>query len=89
METNFIFLQQNTTGAVLEIVVLLIIAGLIGYLTSYFYYKSVYTKKIDVLEGEKTGLQNDIENLVNQKRDLEQTIKEQAAEIVSLKKPAK
>jgi len=86
MTTIFIILQQTTAGTVLEILLLLIIAGLIGYLTAYFYYKSVYTKKIDVLEGEKTELKNHIETLFSEKNKLEQTIRNLEGELEGMKK---
>ena len=89
MNTHMIILQQNNTGAIFEIVLLLVIAGLIGYLTAYFYYKSVYTKKINILEGEKTELKNHIETLFSEKAKLEHSIKEKDAEIESLKKTKK
>lgn len=84
-----IILQQTNTGAVLEILLLLVVAGLIGYLTAYFYYKSVYTKKINILEEEKTELKKHIETLFTEKAKLEQTIKEKDAEIEGMKKPKK
>ena len=45
-------LAQTTTGAIIEIIVLLLVAGAIAYLTAYFYYKAVYMKKINTLEKE-------------------------------------
>jgi Tfp pilus assembly protein PilO len=89
MKTLFIILAQTNTGAILEILLLLVIAGLIGYLTAYFYYKSVYTKKIKILEGEKTELKNHIETLFTEKAKLEHTIKDLQTENESLKKPKK
>jgi hypothetical protein len=86
MNTQMIILQQTNTGAIFEILLLLVIAGLIGYLTAFFYYKSVYTKKIDILEGEKIELKNHIETLFSEKLKLETSIKQKEAEIESLKK---
>jgi hypothetical protein len=87
MNTLIVILQQTNTGAVIEILLLLIVAGLIGYLTAYFYYKSVYTKKINILEGEKSELKKHIDTLFSEKAKLELLIKEKDAEIESLKKP--
>ncbi len=89
MKTIFIILQQTTTMAILEILLLLVIAGLIGYLTAYFYDKSVYTKKIKILEGEKSELKHHIETLFSEKAKLEQTIKDKETEIESLKNQKK
>jgi len=86
MNTILIILQQTQTGAILEILLLLIIAGLIGYLTSYFYYKSVYTKKINILDGEITALKKHIDILSTEKTRLEKSIKEKDAEIEAMKK---
>lgn len=84
-----IILQQSTTGAIFEILLLLIVAGVIGYLTAYFYYKSVYTKKINILEEEKAGLLNQVNSLRSENSKLEDTIKAKDAEIAELKKPKK
>ena len=50
MNISMTILAQTKTGTAIEIIVLLLIAGLIAYLTSYLYYKSVYAKKIAALE---------------------------------------
>jgi septal ring factor EnvC (AmiA/AmiB activator) len=89
MNTLIVILQQSCTGAILEILLLLVVAGLIGYLTAYFYYKSVYTKKINFLKGEISELKKHIETLFSEKAKLEETIKEKNAEIETLKKPKK
>ena len=53
MTSLFTILAQTKTGTVIEIIVLLLVAGVIAYLTAFVYYKSVYTKKINALESEK------------------------------------
>lgn len=45
-------LAQTLAGTIVEIVVLLLVAGLIGYLTSYYYYRGIYRKKIYKLESD-------------------------------------
>jgi uncharacterized membrane protein (DUF106 family) len=50
-------LAQTLAGTIIEIIVLLLVAGLIGYFTSYFYYRSIYRKKIHELESELRNLQ--------------------------------
>ena len=89
MNTLFIILQQTQTGAILEIILLLIIAGVIGYLTAFFYYKSVYTKKINILNDEKAELNKQIHALNAEKEGLEEKIKQKDSEIASLKKTPK
>ncbi|MCB8995558.1 MAG: hypothetical protein H6538_08115 [Bacteroidales bacterium] len=89
MNTILTILQQGTTSAIFEILLLLLVAAIIGYLTSYFYYKAIYTRKINVLENEKAQLKGDIERLLADKTNLETQVKEKEAEIVALKKPKK
>ena len=99
----FILLTQSVTGAVFTIVALLLVAAIIGYLTAWFYARSVYTPIIKGLEAEKAdllkqvaGLKDDISKL-NGKVDklnetigkLEEEIAEKDNEIKQLKKPKK
>lgn len=58
---------QSTTGAALEIIVMLLGAAIIGVLTTYYFMKSKYQKIIDSLESkldeserEKSRLQSDL-----------------------------
>jgi peptidoglycan hydrolase CwlO-like protein len=64
--------------AVILIIALLLVAGLIGYLTAWYYAKSVYTPIIKKLEDEKvqlnreiTGLKDNITRLKGKIADLE------------------
>jgi peptidoglycan hydrolase CwlO-like protein len=103
MTQLYLQLVQSVTGAVIAIVSLLIVAGVIGYLTSWFYARSVYTPVIKSLEKEKedllkqvAGLKEDIKNL-NGKVDLlndkigklEEKITAKDNEIKKLSKPVK
>ena len=63
MTLSFIILAQSVTGAVITIVALLLVAALIGYLTAWFYAKSVYTPIIKRLEAEKADLQKQVAGL--------------------------
>jgi len=63
MTLSFIILAQSVTGAVITIVALLLVAALIGYLTAWFYAKSVYTPVIKGLEAEKADLQKQVAGL--------------------------
>ena len=40
MTSLFTILAQTKSGTVVEIIILLLVAGLIAYLTAFFYYKS-------------------------------------------------
>jgi len=103
MTLLLIQLVQSVTGAVITIVALLLVAAIIGYLTAWFYAKSVYTPVIKGLEADKTelnkqvaGLKDDIIKLngkvdkLNEKiGKLEEEIAEKDKEIKHLKKPKK
>jgi peptidoglycan hydrolase CwlO-like protein len=103
MKPLFIILAQSTTGPVIMIIALLLIAALIGYFTAWFYAKSVYTPVIKGLEAEKTelikqvaGLKDDLNKLngkvekLNEKiGKLEEEIAEKDKELKHLKKPKK
>jgi peptidoglycan hydrolase CwlO-like protein len=65
MTQSFIILAQSVTGAVITIVALLLVAAIIGYLTAWFYAKSVYTPIIKGLEAEKADLLNQVAGLKN------------------------
>ena len=70
MTQLFLHLAQSVTGAVITIVGLLLVAAVIGYVTAWFYAKSIYTPIIKQLEAEKAdlikqvaGLKADIDKL--------------------------
>jgi hypothetical protein len=96
MKPLFILLAQSTTGPIIEIVLLLLGAVLIGFLTAWFYQKSVYTPVIKGLEAEKEvinkkiiELNNDIAGFKTQIGELENFLIEKDKEIELLKKPKK
>jgi cell division protein FtsB len=63
MTQLFIQLAQTVTGAVITIVLLLLVAAIIGYITAWFYGKSVYSPIIKGLESDKSGLNVQIAGL--------------------------
>jgi peptidoglycan hydrolase CwlO-like protein len=65
MKPLFILAQTNS-GAVILMIVLLIVAGIIGYFTAWFYAKSVYTPVIQGLETEKADLLKQVAELQKQ-----------------------
>lgn len=96
MNVQFILLAQSVVSAVIEIILLLIGAALIGFFTAWFYQKSVYTPVINRLEEEKEelnnkidGLNNDIAKLKDDVSGLEKVIAAKDKEIAELKKPKK
>jgi hypothetical protein len=96
MKPLFILIAQSTTGPMIEIALLLLVAVLIGFLTAWFYQKSVFTPIIKGLKAEKEdlnkkiiGLNNDINVFKAKIGELENTITEKLKEIELLKKPKK
>ena len=63
MNSLAILQVMSVTAAVLLIIVLLLVAGLIGYLTAWYYAKSVYTPVIKKLEDEKAQLNRQVSGL--------------------------
>lgn len=93
MILTIIQLEQSIAGAVISIAALLIVAGLIGYLTAWFYAKSVYTPVIKGLEKEKadlqaevTGLKAEVDKLNTTIGDLEGRIKKLENELAQKEK---
>lgn len=74
MTLSFIFLAQSVTGAVITIIALLLVAAVIGYLTAWFYAKSVYTPVIKGLEAEKADLQKQVAGLKDDVSRLNKTV---------------
>jgi peptidoglycan hydrolase CwlO-like protein len=74
MTLSFIQLAQSVAGAVIAIVALLIVAAVIGYLTAWFYAKSIYTPVIKKLEEEKAELEMQVANLKSEILKLNGTI---------------
>jgi Skp family chaperone for outer membrane proteins len=92
MNTLMIFLAQTKTAAALEIIALLLVAAIIGYVIAWLYYRSVYTRIIKKLESEKeqlnsqiTKLNEDNSNLRKSLQDKENQIENLTAEINALK----
>jgi peptidoglycan hydrolase CwlO-like protein len=101
MNAQFILLTQSVTGAVIEIILLLLVAAVIGFLTAWYYQKSYFTPIIKKLEAEKeelnrridglnrdiAKLNGDITALKARISDLEKTISAKDKEIEELKRP--
>ena len=96
MNPQFIFLSLSVTGAVIVTVLLLLVAGVIGYLTAWFYAKSVYTPIIKDLEEENaelarevSGLKDNISQLNGKISKIEEELAKKDKEIKGLKNPSK
>ena len=84
--TTLIILAQTQTGAIVMIVALLLVAVIIGYLTAYLYYKSVYTEKINILNEEIAKLKGQLTLSNDEINMLGESLKEKEKEIEDLKK---
>ena len=74
MTLSFIQLVHSVAGAVITIVALLLVAAIIGYLTAWFYAKSVYTPIIKGLEAEKEDLLKQVAGLKDDVKKLNSTV---------------
>ena len=81
MNTLIILLSQTRAEATIEILALLIVAAIIGYVTAWLYYKSIYEKRIKALESDKHELNNRIINLNGEISNLHKNIREKDNEI--------
>jgi peptidoglycan hydrolase CwlO-like protein len=88
MTPLFIQLAQSVTGAVITIVALLLVAVLIGYLTAWYYAKSVYTPIIKGLEAEKADLQKQVADLKENVSRLNNKVDELNSKIGKLEEEA-
>jgi peptidoglycan hydrolase CwlO-like protein len=96
MKPLFIILAQSNTGAVMLILMLLLVAGVIGYLTAWFYAKSIYTPVVKGLEADKSelkktvsGLEDDIRKLSGKVEKLNDKISKLEGEIAEKDKKVK
>lgn len=74
MNNLIILLAQTKSEAAIEILSLLLVAAIIGYITAWLYYRSIYTKHIQVIEFEKNKLNNHNVNLENDKINLHKSL---------------
>jgi peptidoglycan hydrolase CwlO-like protein len=86
MKLLFILLSQSNTWPVIEIVLLLLVAGIIGYFTAWYYAKSVYTPIIKGLEEDKEELNRQILDLKDDISKLNVVVENLNGKIVKLEK---
>ncbi len=89
MSTLIILATQTKGTAILVILSLLLVAALISYLTAWLYTKSIYVKKIKVIESEKDELNKQIAILNTEINDLKENLSEKDDEITKLKSKLK
>ena len=71
------------------IICLLVVAAFIGYLTAWLYTKSVYEKKIKIIEAEKEELNKKIAALEADVNDLKENLTAKEDELAKLKSKSK
>lgn len=81
MSTLLILLALTKGAATFEIITMLLGSAVIGYLTAWLYSKSIYEKRIKIIESDKHELNNRIVNLDGIIVDLNKSIKEKDEEI--------
>jgi peptidoglycan hydrolase CwlO-like protein len=87
MTQSFIPLA-SVTGAVITIIALLLGAAIIGYLTAWFYAKSIYTPIIRKLEEEKADLQKQVADLKDNVAKLNNKVDDLNGKIAKLEEEA-
>jgi predicted flap endonuclease-1-like 5' DNA nuclease len=80
MNTILLFLVQTKLGATIEIIALLTGAGIIGYITAWLYYKSIYTTRLEEKESEKAELDKQIIKINSDKSNLYKDLREKDKE---------
>jgi peptidoglycan hydrolase CwlO-like protein len=86
MTQLFIHLAQSVTSAVLTVIGLGLVAVVIGYVTAWFYAKSVYTPIIKGLEAEKADLLKQVAGLKEDIRKLNEKVESLNQNIAKLEK---
>lgn len=85
MNQQIIYIIQSAGPAIL-MAVLLVVAGLIGYLTTWFYAKSVFKPEIKILEDEKAALNKKVSELNSEVEKLNGSVDTLNKEVDGLKK---
>jgi predicted flap endonuclease-1-like 5' DNA nuclease len=86
MSTLIILFAQTKTGASLEIITMLLVAAAIGYITAWWYKRSVNDKKENAAESLAAETKNNNTNLKTDKKNLFKTMHEREREINHLTK---
>jgi peptidoglycan hydrolase CwlO-like protein len=86
MTKIFILLAQSATGAVITIILILLVAATIGYVTAWLYAKSVYKPVIKGLEADKENLINNVEGLKAEVKKLHASLDSMNEKVSSLEK---
>lgn len=85
MDPLFLVIQTKSEATIL-ILFLLLIAAIIGYVTAWLYTRSVYKRKIIVIESEKKEINTELSNVKNDNRDLQVSLSVKKKETGDLQK---
>jgi predicted flap endonuclease-1-like 5' DNA nuclease len=86
MSTLIVLIVQSKTEATLIILSLLLIAGIIGYVTAWLYSKSLFRERISTFESKVEELKRSNVNLTTENRNLHDIIREKDRDIERLNK---
>jgi predicted flap endonuclease-1-like 5' DNA nuclease len=81
---NILLILLPKTAAIFEILALLLGAAIIGFVTSWFYNKSVYKKKIETIESDLNDQKKQKLQLETDKKSLQKVLSEKETEIKHL-----
>jgi predicted flap endonuclease-1-like 5' DNA nuclease len=85
MNTLAILLTETRTEATIEILSMLVVAGIIGYTTAGLYYRSIFVRKIRIVETEKAELSLDFLKLKDDKTSMHRNLLDKDRELKYLK----
>ncbi len=84
MNTLIILLEETKSEATLEILSLLLVAAIIGYVTAWLYYKSIYKKVIKSIKSENEEYRTRIFNINAENGNLQKNFRVKDNEIEHL-----
>jgi predicted flap endonuclease-1-like 5' DNA nuclease len=89
MSTLTILLELTRSEATIKILSLLLVSAIIGYVTAWLFYKSIYQSKIKAIESERHEFNNHLVNLNAEIRNLNKSLREKDNETEHLTKEVK
>jgi predicted flap endonuclease-1-like 5' DNA nuclease len=81
MSTLIILFAQTKSEATIVILSLLLVSAIIGYIMAWFYNKSIYVSRVNIIESKNEKLKRHILNLNADNGDLQKTILEKEHEM--------
>jgi predicted flap endonuclease-1-like 5' DNA nuclease len=81
MNTLTMFIVQTKLGATIEIIAMLLGAGIIGYVTAWLYYRSIYFTRINEVKVVNKKLEDQIVNLDADKSNLHKNLHKKEKEM--------